>query len=213
MTRSSEPKNPDWYNNFYASGGWNYDPIQQSTWLNDRLFLNIDIEPGSRILEIGCGEGAQAEAMRLLGYDVTAVDFSDVGIAHAKERYPKVEFIAMDAADMDFPDGSFDMVFIRGMSWYHYELDERCRERTAKFMQFIKPGGYFALLIKTDFSGEWDESGVLLNKFDAYVDLFSPFGDIVLCTDWLGKPLRNAGDAVGSKNIIIVTRVGACGLL
>ncbi|MCT9820685.1 methyltransferase domain-containing protein [Microbacterium sp. W1N] len=65
------------------------------------------------VLEIGCGEGADAVWMAEHGWTVTAVDVSATAIARARaaasDRGLHIDFVAADA-DADLPAGSFDLV-------------------------------------------------------------------------------------------------------
>jgi len=55
--------------------------------------------PPCRIFELGCGNGATANALRGLGYDVTAVDPSIEGISIANENYSDITFAVGSAYD------------------------------------------------------------------------------------------------------------------
>ena len=52
-----------------------------------------------RIFELGCGNGSVANRLFSLGYDVTAIDPSNEGIAQAKAHYPNVRFHQGSAYD------------------------------------------------------------------------------------------------------------------
>ncbi len=47
--------------------------------------------PGSRVLDLGCGNGALADRLTHLGYEVVGVDPSGSGIAAAQRRFPTLE--------------------------------------------------------------------------------------------------------------------------
>lgn len=207
MTKGRELENRSWYDTFYADGGWARNIQAEVQRLKSLLFDKIDLALGRHVIDIGCGMGVQAEAIRQIGYKVTGVDFSESGIAAAKRDFPQVSFVRNDAADLDYRDDHFDMVFLHGMSWYHYELDDVCLQRTKEFARMVKPGGYIALLIQTDFSGGRNpDSGVRFNKLSAYKRIFSQLGEIVLCTDWDGISLTDDKQAVGKRNIVIVAQ-------
>lgn len=195
------------YNTFYSRGGWNYDAGDEAKRLKLQLFDRIDLAKGSTVLDVGCGLGAHTEAIRQLGYKPIGVDISTVAIEQAKREYPRVEFFRCDVKYLAYPDNHFDMVFIRGLSWYHYQLDDECLRRSKTLARIVKPGGYIALLIQTDFTGEKNpDSGVHFNKLSAYTNLFSQLGKIVLCVDYNGTPLIDDEQAVGKSNIVIVAQ-------
>ena len=207
-----EKAREDYYEKFYGSGGWKYNIPGEIAWLGERLFtpLGIVLHEDYSVLEAGCGMGMQAEALRQLGASVTGVDSSEAGIASAREKYPEATFVCCDLAVFHELDGypkQFDLVFIRGLSWFHYKLEDDADAHLGYLMQFVKPGGHVVLLIKTDFSGEYTgPNGVLNNRLRDYRKLFNDHGDIVLCTDWDGQTLGDDGNPPKNppRNIIIV---------
>ena len=64
-----------------------------------------------RILEIGCGPGALAEALRRWypKAEIIGLDRDREFLRFARERVPGVEFLAGDATDLPFPASSFDV--------------------------------------------------------------------------------------------------------
>ena len=74
-----------------------------------------------RVLDIGTGPGFYAIILAARGYDVTAVDFSENMLAEARRNAgdlaEKIDFRQMDAHALDFPDGSFDVIVTRNLTW------------------------------------------------------------------------------------------------
>jgi demethylmenaquinone methyltransferase/2-methoxy-6-polyprenyl-1,4-benzoquinol methylase len=76
------------------------------------------VEPGERVLDVGCGTGSLALRCVQKGALVTGIDVSPqmLDVARAKlaafDLEDKVELRQMSAIDLDegFPDGSFDVV-------------------------------------------------------------------------------------------------------
>ena len=177
----------------------------------------------AKILEIGCGLGESASFLSEMGFQVTAIDLSKVGIQHARQTYNGPEYICADAAEFE-PDCMFDGILASGMSWYHYELsDVNCNgvdvpKETARLFRLLKPGGTFVLKIKTDFSGRRPLGKVHHNRLADYMDLFTPLGTIIRTTDGSGRLLRTEQDAkptwirkmLGStrEGVVIVTQKG-----
>ncbi len=70
---------------------------------------------GSRALELGCGEGADAIWLAEHGWTVLAVDISETALERAREAArargvaDRIEFRQLDLAD-GVPDGPFDLV-------------------------------------------------------------------------------------------------------
>lgn len=68
------------------------------------------LDPGAKILEVGCGGGHAAAVLARLGFVVTATDISPVAIEVAKKNYPHIDFAVADAIDLKYQDGSFDAI-------------------------------------------------------------------------------------------------------
>jgi SAM-dependent methyltransferase len=97
----------------------------------------LDPQPGERILDIGCGDGALTDKIIERGAEVIGVDNSPELVAAA--RAIGIEVLDMDAADMTFA-AEFDAAFTNAA--LHWMLDKQ-RVARATF-QALKPGGRFA---------------------------------------------------------------------
>jgi phosphatidylethanolamine/phosphatidyl-N-methylethanolamine N-methyltransferase len=81
----------------------------------EEALRELALQPGERVLEIGVGTGLVLP-MYPRDVEVTGIDLSDAMLAEAHERIVRhglrhVSVLRMDAAALDFPDGSFDAVF------------------------------------------------------------------------------------------------------
>ena len=75
----------------------------------------MGIEPGDRVLEVGVGTGINA-ALYPRDCAVTGIDLSDGMLEKARRRIARkgitnVRLVEMDAADLKFAEGSFDIVY------------------------------------------------------------------------------------------------------
>jgi SAM-dependent methyltransferase len=68
------------------------------------------VGPGSAVLDVACGPGYAAGLAAARGASVSAVDRSEEMLALAASLHPSVTFVAADAGDLPFSDGSFDAV-------------------------------------------------------------------------------------------------------
>lgn len=77
----------------------------------DQFRRFLDLYPGrpGRLLDIGCGYGFFLKMAKGRGWEAVGIDLHPKGIAYAKERL-QVDALLGDLRDVDFPDGSFDLV-------------------------------------------------------------------------------------------------------
>ena len=78
---------------------------------NDRIAALLDLRPGDRVLEIGCGWGALAERLTRQGCQVTGLTLSHEQLAFAEKRLaalePKADIRLQDYRDIA---GTFDRI-------------------------------------------------------------------------------------------------------
>ena len=65
---------------------------------------------GRDVLEAGCGEGYGADLIAKVARRVVAVDYDEFAVAHVLSRYPRVEALQANLAELPLPDASVDVV-------------------------------------------------------------------------------------------------------
>jgi SAM-dependent methyltransferase len=65
---------------------------------------------GRDVLEAGCGEGYGADLIAGVARRVVAVDYDKAAVAHVRSRYPRVEVMRANLAQLPLPDESVDVV-------------------------------------------------------------------------------------------------------
>ena len=97
---------------------------------------------GLRILDVGCGAGFFEMVLAPLGYSMTGIDLTPEMISQAKQLCGRhhaaaAEFYVMDAEHPDFPDGYFDAVISRNLTW----TLPHPAEAYAEWHRVLKTGG------------------------------------------------------------------------
>jgi SAM-dependent methyltransferase len=62
------------------------------------------------VLEAGCGEGYGADLIAGVARRVIAVDYDEAAVAHVRSRYPRVDVMQANLAQLPLPDASVDVV-------------------------------------------------------------------------------------------------------
>jgi ubiquinone/menaquinone biosynthesis C-methylase UbiE len=114
----------------------------------------MDIQPGNKVLDIGCGIGVQAKEMaKFVGTHgkVTGTDLSATMIEIAKNSFAfsdlPLEFLVADALSQPFPDESLDCIRTERVLMY-------IKDTAAAFTEFkrlLKPKGRLVV-----FDTDWD---------------------------------------------------------
>lgn len=98
---------------------------------------------GQRVLDLGTGTGVLPRALVRFGAKWTGTDISEEQIEQAKRLSAGtgIEYLAVPAEEVDFPDGSFDVVTACQCFWYfeHEKL-------MPKLYRLLKPGGSVLVL-------------------------------------------------------------------
>ena len=110
-------------------GGFSYDGRWRK--VADLLVEHYDLEPGQRVLDIGCGKAFLLYDLTqaVPGLEVVGLELSEYAIEHAKPEMK--EFIVQGtAADLPFKDDEFDLaISINALQvLYCYDLDKALRE-------------------------------------------------------------------------------------
>jgi trans-aconitate methyltransferase len=97
----------------------------------------LDPQPGERIIDVGCGEGALTRKIIARGATVLGIDNSPEMIAAARAR--RIDAVLMDAADMTFTS-EFDAAFSNATLHWVLEKEQAARA----IFRALKPGARFA---------------------------------------------------------------------
>lgn len=95
------------------------------------------------VLDVGTGTGFLAGIMAAAGHKATGVDLVPSMLQQAKllakSQQWDVNFLEMNAQQLDFEDASFDVVLSRNLTWTLPEPEDAYRE----WQRVLRPGGVF----------------------------------------------------------------------
>ena len=142
------------YDRHYADGGWNYSFRKEYRWHKREVMKRFGLRRGAQMLEVACGNGFHTDVFNRMGFDCIGIDRSEVGIAKARDLFPKWTYHCCDLTEMPFDREEFDVIVARGCSHYHYDLmSDIALETTETLAKLLRPGGVFIMIIVTDLSG------------------------------------------------------------
>lgn len=152
-------------------------------WLPEVNTFEDLLPSGGRVLEIGCGNGAEGESLTNRGFSYIGVDISSGYLAEARRLHPTLDTRHMSAYRLLFPDGSMDGVW-SGNTLYHLPKN-RLSEALGEIRRVVRLGGLvFISLPMGEGEGLWTkqsfgyDSTRLWSKYteDEALELFAAHG-------------------------------------
>jgi demethylmenaquinone methyltransferase/2-methoxy-6-polyprenyl-1,4-benzoquinol methylase len=144
-------------------------------WRTARTFRSVLRRPGARALDLCCGTGDMATALRRESDEVAIVgaDFSRGMLVRGQQKFSSSAIAAVeaDALQLPFPDRSFDLVVsafgFRNLANYDAGLREIYRvlrpEGEVGILDFSEPGGLFGKMYGVYFRNVLPKIGTLLS--------------------------------------------------
>ena len=113
---------------------------QRRIW-EEELLSHLQGRKGLKILDVGCGCGFFSLILAENGHDVTGIDLTGGMIAKGRKLAEKygvsVDLKQMDGENPVFPDGTFDVVVSRNLTWTLPHPDRAYEQ----WIRVLKPGG------------------------------------------------------------------------
>ena len=98
----------------------------------------LTVPSGSRVIDLGCGNGTLTKALADKGYAVTGVDASEDMIALAKKEYPALTFIQGDALSFTLNEKA-DAIFSNAV--FHWIDADKQETMIANIAAQLRAGG------------------------------------------------------------------------
>lgn len=142
-----------------VAGGWRRwaAVFAGSSWpVTQKLLAGLQLRPGHRVLDVGCGIGEPALQAALHvapGGSVLGVDLSESMLTVSRERAQKyeiqnVQFECAAVEDLDEPEASFDAIVARFSVIFFADVDAGFR----RLFDLLRPGGRIAAATWTPLS-------------------------------------------------------------
>ncbi len=149
---------------FYDSIADEFDAVMNMYDLERRLhvifdvfFKDVDLR-GRQLLDAGCGTGWFSRAACRRGADVTALDIGPRLLSQVSDKC-NAKTVVGDVLDLQFPDGSFDVVISSECIEHTHDPGRAVHE----LIRVCRPGGMVAI---TSNNRTWYWLCALANRFD-----------------------------------------------
>lgn len=101
------------------------------------------LQPGRRLLDVGCGEGALGVLVRDRFEEICGIDISDKAVELARQRGIKAYKVNLNIEGLPFEDSYFDSVTCLATLQYVYDVIFALRE----FNRILQPDGELVLTV------------------------------------------------------------------
>ena len=145
------------------------------------------VEPGSRVLDLGCGGGQFTHAMFEAGYGTVGMDISENALRFARQQFPMCRFKSLNAdGTTSEPSSSFSAVWSTEVIEHVLNVEAFLGE----IYRILEAGGI--LILTTPYHGVLKNLLICLLKFDRH---FDPNGSHIRFFDRKGldRCLKKAG--------------------
>lgn len=138
-----------WYEDWFDSDAYELvyheRDLADARRLADLIERTARPEPGTAILDVGCGRGRHARLLAARGYRVTGVDLSEKALRTARRRAEdeglEVRFLQADMRALPF-EARFGGVVNLFTSFGYFEDDADHTRAVAEMAKALKPGGW-----------------------------------------------------------------------
>ena len=142
----------------YNVAAKNYLSEYRDQFKNEKHLAKLieQLQPGSDILDIGCGAGKPIDSYLIAkGMNVVGIDISETQIELARSLVPEASYEVKDMSELQNGEYQVDAV-ISFYAIFHIQREKHF-DLLKRFKSFLKPGGYLLITMgASDWEGKED---------------------------------------------------------
>jgi 2-polyprenyl-3-methyl-5-hydroxy-6-metoxy-1,4-benzoquinol methylase len=159
-----------------------------------------------RVLDLGSGQGRDSIPLAKLGYDVTGVDLSKVGInqmlTKAKKMNLHINGIVEDIFDFK-PNGKFDVILLDSILHFYKRDAEKETKFLLRIIDYLKRYGVLCIFIQRSKPNEKYLKDVLNESNVKWSTLVDKYLEFV----WKDKTIRNSQEIKIKYHMLVLKRL------
>jgi ubiquinone/menaquinone biosynthesis C-methylase UbiE len=122
---------------------WARTPGHDAYWYYRTSFFDLLPPPGTRALELGCGEGRVARDLAARGHHVVGADAARTLVRHARDADAAGSYVVADAAAVPCASAAFDLVVAYNSLQVVADMAGTLHEAG----RLLRPGGHVCLTV------------------------------------------------------------------
>lgn len=135
-----------WFDSHYYHLLYKNRDNQEAAKFINNLLDYLNLERGSKVLDLACGKGRHSAQLGKAGYDVIGIDLSEESIASANENFQndRLEFFVHDMRELYWSD-HFDLVVNLFTSFGYFHNSDDDQRTLSGVADALKSGGLFVM--------------------------------------------------------------------
>ena len=126
---------------------------RRGLWPSEAVVINTYFQPGSRVLDVGCGTGRTTIPLYEQGYEVVGVDITpamiDTARSIASQQGLAINYEVGDATHLPYPNASFDHALFSFNGWAQIPGRVNRAAALSEIYRVLRPGGHYIFTTHT----------------------------------------------------------------